>query len=316
MKRICPIVAVALCVALGMFALVGCSSGSSGSSGSNGGSPAFNYDGTIEKTTIVDNDILTVTADELTYENNQATLALTITNKTAGELQVAASTLAYPANFINGYMVPDGWFNKDVAAGATETAEASFSLDELRMYGIKGINDIGLGIYATDSNYDTVYQDVSTIKTSLGDSYSDSSFKDAINDSSIQSALNATITNSNADLGALTYNGLQFNTVVLAKNSDGENALMFEVENTTDVPMIMQCHHLKVNDQLAYEYAVESVYLEPGKKRVATVDLSYYLEEAELSDLNDSITNVTFTYSLIDEKYNTLAGDTEASLTF
>lgn len=114
----------------------------------------------------------------------------------------------------------------------------------------------------------------------------------------------------------MTYNGLHFNTVVLAKNSDGEHALMFEVENTTDIPMVMQCHHLKINDQLVYEYSVQSVYLEPGKKRVATKDFSYYLEQADLTDLNDSLNKVTFTYSLNDEKYNTLAGDTEASFTF
>lgn len=317
MKKITPIVTI-LCLMLSLFALAGCdsSSGSNNSSNTQSSSPAFNYDGPIEETVLVDNDVLKVVARQLTYENNQALLDLSITNKTGVNLSVAASTLAYPANYINSYMVPGGWFNEEVPSGETIATESIYSLDELRMYGIRSINELGIGIYATDDNYDTVYQDVSSIKTSLGDNNSDTSFNEAINDSLIQELLGATVKNTTTNIGTLTYNGLKFNAATLVKNSDGDYALMYEVENSTDIPMSIPVTTLNINGQLVYEYQLSGVYLEPGKKRVDTIDLSYYLEDAGMSDINDSINEVSFSYSIHDEKNNTLAGETQCNFAF
>ncbi len=316
-KKFVPILATALCIAIGMFALTGCSpsSGSSGSSDSGSTSSVFNYDATIEKTTLVDNDVVSVVAESLSYENNQAVLNLSITNKSGGNISVGSSTLSFPANSINSYMVPGGWFSEDIPAGETVSVEANYSIDELRIYGIKAINEIGVGISVADDDYETLYQDVTTLTTSLGGSYSDSSFNDAINDPSIQSSLGATVKNTSTNLGTLTYNGLHFNAAYLVKNSDGEYALMFEVENTTDIPMYIKSEGLLVNGEDLGSY-FGGIYLESGKKRVDSIDLSYYLESAEKSDIQDSINEVCFTYSILDENGNTIAGDNQAKFAF
>ena len=77
----------------------------------------FKKTATIEETVLVDESGVKITAKELTYGNYAAELTLVIENNSDKDLSFIANSIGYSCNSINGYMVPEGYLNCDVAAG-------------------------------------------------------------------------------------------------------------------------------------------------------------------------------------------------------
>lgn len=132
-------------------ALAGCGSGSpSSGSGvtvkSEDTSQGIDQDVSIEKTALIDIPEASVTADSVSFENDNLCVNLTLTNKTSKPIQVNAGTLGFSANYINNYMVSDGYLHEELEPNESTTEKISFSTAELRALGIQQIGEIGLGL--------------------------------------------------------------------------------------------------------------------------------------------------------------------------
>ena len=104
-------------------ALAGCGSGSpSSGSGvtvkSEDTSQGIDQDVSIEKTALIDIPEASVTADSVSFENDNLCVNLTLTNKTSKPIQVNAGTLGFSANYINNYMVSDGYLHEELEPNA------------------------------------------------------------------------------------------------------------------------------------------------------------------------------------------------------
>ena len=111
--------------------------------GGEGLTPVFSA--TINETVLVEEKDVKITATELTYTGYSAELELLIENNSDRDLSFYAGTLGYSVNSVNHYMIADGYLGEDVDAGMQARATMSFGLDQLMMYGITDIADIGLG---------------------------------------------------------------------------------------------------------------------------------------------------------------------------
>lgn len=117
----------------------------------------FKKTATIEETVLVDENGVKITAKELTYGNYAAELTLVIENNSEKDLSFIANSIGYSCNSINGYMVPEGYLNCDVAAGKKANDTISIGYDTLMLYGIYEIADIEIGFDISDDDYNHTY---------------------------------------------------------------------------------------------------------------------------------------------------------------
>ena len=131
----------------------------------------FNKGATIEETVLVDENGVKITATELTYGNYAAELTLVIENSSDKDLSFIANSVGYSCNSVNGYMVPEGYLNCDVAAGKKANDSISISYDTLMLYGMFEIADIEIGFDISDDDYNHTYTGPRTILTTATDGY-------------------------------------------------------------------------------------------------------------------------------------------------
>lgn len=131
----------------------------------------FKKGATIEETVLVDENGVKITATELTYGNYSAEVALLIENNSDKDLSFIANSIGYSCNSVNGYMVPEGYLNCDVAAGKKASDTISIGYDTLMLYGIFEIADIEIGFDISDDDYNHTYTGPITLRTSAADGY-------------------------------------------------------------------------------------------------------------------------------------------------
>ena len=125
----------------------------------------------IEETVLVDENDVRITAKELTYGSYAAELTLGIENNSDRNLSIIANSVGYSCNSVNGYMIPEGYLNCDVAAGKKANASISISYDTLMLYGIFEIADMEVGFDIVDDDYNHIYTGPRSITTSAADSH-------------------------------------------------------------------------------------------------------------------------------------------------
>ena len=130
----------------------------------------FKKTATIEETVLVDESGVKITAKELTYSNYAAELILVIENNSDKDLSFIANSVGYSCNSINGYMIPEGYLNCDVAAGKKANDTIPIGYDTLMLYGIYEIADIEIGFDISDDDYNHTYTGPRTIQTTAVDS--------------------------------------------------------------------------------------------------------------------------------------------------
>ncbi|MFR1989821.1 MAG: hypothetical protein ACLS3C_07075 [Oscillospiraceae bacterium] len=79
--------------------------------------PEFDQSAVIETTVILDQDSIKVTATALEYDDYSANLKLSLENNSDKTLTFSTNTLGFSGNSINGFMIPDGYFNSEIAPG-------------------------------------------------------------------------------------------------------------------------------------------------------------------------------------------------------
>lgn len=106
--------------------------------------PEFDQSAVIETTVILDQDSIKVTATALEYDDYSANLKLSLENNSDKTLTFSTNTLGFSGNSINGFMIPDGYFNSEIAPGKKANETVTFSYDYLQLFGINEIADIVL----------------------------------------------------------------------------------------------------------------------------------------------------------------------------
>lgn len=242
--------------------------------------PEFDQSAVIETTVILDQDNIKVTATALEYDNYSANLKLSLENNSDKTLTFSANTLGFSGNSINGFMIPDGYFNSEIAPGKKANETATFSYDYLQLFGINEIADIVLGIRVTDEDYnETIYPDCQ-IKTSIADSYTydNTSYQKAISSTAVQKALGLTSTYFTTDV-LYDADDIQIISGMLMSNKDDEQMLLLEAVNSGTEMKNMVVAGLSVNGLTVYDGNWSSTTISSGKCGVISVNLNNVFNE-------------------------------------
>lgn len=254
--------------------------------------PEFDQSAVIETTVILDQDSIKVTATALEYDDYSANLKLSLENNSDKTLTFSTNTLGFSGNSINGFMIPDGYFNSEIAPGKKANETATFSYDYLQLFGINEIADIILGIRVTDEDYnETIYPDCQ-VKTSIADSYTydNTSYQKAISSTAVQKALGFTSTYFTTDV-LYDADDIQIVSEMLISNEDDEQMLLLEAVNSGTEMKNMVVAGLSVNGLTVYDGNWSSTTISSGKCGVISVNLNdvfneQYWEAYGLTDIS------------------------------
>lgn len=267
----------------------------------------FDPSATIEETVLFDESNVKITATGIKYTAYDVKLNLTIENNTDQELSFLAGTIGYSYSSVNGYMVDDGYLNTSIGAGKKANETVSYSISELTLLGITDIADIEIGIRVTDDDYNEyLLTDSMQIKTSLADSYdyATDTYRNSITNSGLANQLGFTLVHDSQEV-AVDKSGIRVLSQTLISNSDGEEALLVEVENTSGDMVYVSLGDIVLNG-LSVESGTWSVdRVGAGKRRVMTINLSSMMSYSEVLGL-DEIGEITYSFEVMDSDYDTI----------
>lgn len=239
----------------------------------------FNKGATIEETVLVEKDNIKITATELTYGNYAAELTLVIENNSDKDLSFVANSVGYSCNSVNGYMVPEGYLNCDVAAGKKANDTISISYNALMLYGIFEIADIEIGFDISDDDYNHTYTGPCSILTSAADShdYATPCYRETIASKEAQAEYDYSVPYFSTDT-VYEEGGLVIASQAVMENNDGESILLLEVVNTTDKIVGVSTTNIDINGLRVCDSTWSHDSINPGKTAIVDIDLSAVLE--------------------------------------
>ncbi len=239
----------------------------------------FKKTATIEETVLVDENGVKITAKELTYGNYAAELTLVIENNSDKDLSFIANSIGYSCNSINGYMVPEGYLNCDVAAGKKANDTISIGYDTLMLYGIYEITDIDFGLDISVDDYNHTYTGPRTIQTTAAEGYDYETpcYRESIASKESQAQYDYSVPYFSSDV-AYEENGLIIASQAVMENEDGEHILLLEVVNTTDEIVGVSTTNIDINGLRVCDSTWSYDSINPGKTAIVDIDLSSVLE--------------------------------------
>ena len=336
-KPIAFILGIAL--AIGALGLYGCGSQDTSNSGSGvtaknqGIAQSIDRDVSIEKTTLLDIPEITITADSVSFENNQLCLNLTLTNKTSKPISATAGTLGFSANYINNYMVNDGYLAADLEANETTEKTVYFDALELQGLGITKIGEIGLGILVknnqtskdfSSSDYSQIAQQVVALKTNQYASadMNSNTYAEAINNQVYLAQIGGTMLKFDGN-GGFNQSGISIQSIALLKNSEDEKIVLVEIQNNTNELVAARSSDVTINGEMAYEGSWTSTALAPHKIGLMAINLndieemvSAYGDDGPVDFGLESISNVGIEFAVYDKKFNTVVSPVELEFNF
>lgn len=290
----------ALVLALFLFSLVGFTADPS---------DMFSKKASIEETVLVDESGIRITAVELTYTDYSAELTLLLENNSDRDLSFRCGTLGYSCNSVNGYMIDDGYLNADVAMGKKSFETVDFGADALFLMGMTDIADIEIGFDISDNNYDTYLQTGPLqIKTELADTYdyAADTYQEAMNSSKIADLYEFSLDHFAADT-LYEQDGIRVISETVITNRDGEQSLFLEMENASDVPVIVTASEFYFNGLLVYDSNWTNETINPGKRAVMDMSLSSLMEDSYRDVYGiEAIGDIALSLTLKDMDYNTV----------
>lgn len=266
---------------------------------------AFSKKCSIEETILVDEKGITITATELSIGDREAELNLLLENETQDDLRFMSGTLGYSCNSINGYMVETGYVSTTVAAGKKARVKMEFDLDDLEVYGIREIAEIGVGFLVdkADGYEDVLETGPIFIQTSISDDYN-------YENESFSGLIKTEKTSREFDFftDALLFNEEDFQVVSAALFHDKYDNQFFvmEVVNNSEQLVYARTRNIAIdNVEVCYStWTVDAI--SPGKKALLSVKVSSLLDEPEyeLLGLSD-IHNISLTLNIEEEDKRT-----------
>ncbi len=262
----------------------------------------FNTDGTIEETILYDENDVKITANELTYGGYSAELKITIENNSDTDISVKSNTLAYSCNSVNGYMIPEGYMNKEIGAGKKAIEKLSFGFSEMMIYGIFEIADIEVGFDIDNADGEDIAETGPVpIKTSLYEShdYSGDPYAETVTSektsNTVGYSVDEFIKNDIYDDGALKI----ISALSIAKGD--EKAVMIEIENVCGEPAYARFSDICVNGVCfkSGSFSGDTVY--PGKRAVHVLSLNNIVSEEQQEVLGiNGFGNLSFVFGGFD----------------
>lgn len=241
--------------------------------------PEFSTNATIEETVLYDENDVRITATELTYNSYAAELGVVIENNSDKDLSFIANSVGYSCNSVNGYMIPDGYLNCDVAPGKKANDQITLSLDQLMLYGIYEIADLEVGFDISDDDYNHVYTGPCKILTSAADGYDYETdhYSQNIASEVCQQSYEYSVSYFSTDV---TYesNGLCVASQCLMVNQDDENILLLEVVNNSEKMASVTTTDIAINGLVVCTSTWSQDTVNPGKTCIVDVNLSSVLE--------------------------------------
>ena len=241
--------------------------------------PEFSTEATIEETVLYDENDVRITATELTYNSYSAELGLVIENNSNKDLSFIANSVGYSCNSVNGYMIPDGYLNCDVAAGKKASDNITLSLDQLMLYGIFEIADLEIGFDISDDDYNHIYTGPCKVLTSAADGYDYETdhYSQNIASEVFQQAYEYSVPYFSTDV-AYEGNGLSVVSQCLMVNQDGESILLLEVVNDSEKMVGITTTDITINGLVVCTSNWSHNTVSPGNTCIVNVKLSNVLE--------------------------------------
>lgn len=314
--------------------MCGCSLAPGGSEGpstvtvkSEGASHGFDHSATIEETTLIDDPAFTIVADQLDFRNDKAYLELTMTNKTDQKIKMYAGTWGFSGNFINDYMVTSGYLSCELEPGETKNDEARFNVEELKIFGMDAIREIGLGVSVSynesgddlgSMNYDKIYTGILSIPTSAYDENAteENTYQRTMSDPAFRIASDVEVKSFSTDT-SFSKNGISIRSIALIKNTDGNTCLLVELKNDTQEPVNIDAGDIQINGTMAYEGPWTRDTTAPGKTAVMDIILEDAVDDevAESIDMS-SISSIGIELSATDLDNNQIIEPTVLEFDF
>ena len=275
-----------LFVMIMMITLVGC--GNSNNGGTTGDESLdtllqkFDKTAQISATTLYDEKNVKIELTDLAFNDNDVTLNFKFTNNTSEELEFISGSTGYSVNAINGYMINDGYINKEVAPGETEEDTMNFDLKNIIANGIMKIADISVGfaIDASDynSNFTKFYTGAINFKTSLADSYdySEKSYQNFMK-KGFEKAFDAKVLYF-SDNQLFNNSGIEVNSLAIIEK-DNEKLAFLEVKNNNSNEINTWAKEVYFNDELVKNTSAWLETINKDNTVIAVFNLSDILED-------------------------------------
>lgn len=269
--------------------------------------PEFDTSGTIEETTLYDQDGVTITAKSLTYTDNEAVLMLDLSNGTDKDLTFISGSTGYCLNSINGYMVADGYINVDVTPGSHAQEAMQFDLQTLQIYGINAIADMKVAFEMEDPDYNSIYTGAVDLPTSLsgqvdtsGDPYQDTIVSDALKNSTQMELLSF---NNEEQVQAENLTVL---SEAMVLNRDEQTGVLLEVRNDGTEDRVIVVDGITANGLKICGTNWTSSVITPGCTALIDIVMDDVLSEAgrEQIGLND-FGSLEFHLTVLSDDYDT-----------
>lgn len=284
-------------------------------------------DVSIEKTTLIDIPEATISADSISFQNDSLKLMLTMTNKTSKPISIQAGTLGFSANYINNYMVDDGYIGTDLEPNESKTADVFFNSNLFKMFGIN--KGIGITIKNNQTskdyskvNYNLIHREVVSIKTSQYDSVDMNvdTYPEAITNEDLLHTLDLTILKFSKE-DSFYQNGISIKSLGLFKNTDGETSVALEIQNTNNLLVSANASDVTINNEMAYEGSWIGEAIAPNKIAVMVITLNDVVSMAQdnenIQNIDlENISTVGIKFTVFDENSNTIVSPTELEFNF
>ena len=251
-----------------------------------------------------------MTATSLEFKNNSPQLTLIVENGSDQTVSVYSNTLGYSCNSLNGFMVESGYLNTTVAPGKSATEIVSFSSSTLEALGIKQVAEMGLGLSVSSEARGgiDIKADPAFIKTSLFEEvdFSVDTYKEVM-DAGLLSKLSGMIVDYRMEDVLFDQGGIRVIDGAIAKTADGEQALLLEVENTSDQMLAVLTSNFSSGGLTLYQGNWSAQYVGPGKRAILALSISDMMGKLEQEALGiESLPGVTLTLGVTDKKGSSL----------
>lgn len=271
--------------------------------------PGFDPTATLEETVLVDEGDVKITATAITYRDQAVDVGLFIENNTDQKLSFQSGMRNYYCSSVNGYMVDGGYLSADVAAGKKANETLSFNIDELSLMGITDIADIELCFYICDEDRnDYLETGPCQLKTSIADhyDYGTDTYREVINNHEVLNSLGLSVT-YDSEQDAFDQGGVRVVSQTLATNSNGELALLIELENSSGAIVRAVTSNVAINGLEFQDGTWFTDAIAPGKRRVSLLNLSSELNECyqEIFGISE-VGQITYTLEIKNDDYDTI----------
>lgn len=245
---------------------------------------SFNTEPTIEETVLFDDDGIKVTATGIEYTNYGAELGFKIENTTDTEATVSLG--ANSGVVVNNFTIP-AWNYHIVAPNETAEDIVSVDFDELEFCGIYEIANVSFLLTVEDQDYNLLSETTVALPTSIADTYvaDDMSYQNSISDPQTADQYDYEMLNWNTDTIFDQY-GVQFTSVALLKDSDGQRCALVEIVNTNDITITVALRNMNISGKSVADGTVSYIDVCGQSRGLITIkldrDIEDYLEDNSL----------------------------------